>query len=149
MFDRGHKADEPARRDIDPLDFPYLLGRVMMFDVQPHNSHFAVRLHGEKLIDCVHYDLTGKFLDDMPDVDQRAVVMARCENLVATGEPLVIRRARILDGRSRPYEALWLPFFEDGSRVTLLVCAMIYGDDPAPRGSLILGAYDYALPIAI
>jgi len=119
----------PARRDIDPLDFPYLLGHVMMFDVLSHPPHFRVRLHGAKLTTRAHYDLTGKLLDEMPDAEQRAVVMDRCESLITSGEPLVIRRARILDGASRAYEALWLPFSEDGDHVTLLLCAMIYEND--------------------
>jgi len=122
----------PARRDIDPVDFPYVLGRVMMFEVAPGQPLlFRVRLHGADLTTQAHYDLTGKFLDEMPDAEQRAVVMARCESLVASGEPLIIRRARNLHGKLRPYEALWLPLSEDGNRVTLLLCAMIYDDDRA------------------
>ncbi|HEX3498365.1 MAG TPA: hypothetical protein VHT04_03490 [Stellaceae bacterium] len=32
----------------------------------------------------------------------------------------------MLDGRRRNYEALWLPFADDGSAVTMLLCALIY-----------------------
>ena len=118
----------PARHDIDPVDFPYLLGHVMMFDVVPNSLRFRVRLHGVELTERAHYDLTGKFLDEMPDARQRTLVFARCKNLVASGEPLVIRHDRTLDGLRRPYEALWLPFSNDGSIVTMLLCAMIYDD---------------------
>jgi hypothetical protein len=94
----------------------------------PNPLRFPVRLHGSELTERAHYDLTGKFLDDMPDARQRTLVTARCKGLVASGEPLVIRHDRILDGLRRPYEALWLPFSNDGSSVTTLLCAMIYDD---------------------
>jgi hypothetical protein len=126
LSQKGHRRF-PARCDIDPIDFSYLLGHVMMFDVvAPPPMRFRVRLHGTELTERAHYDLSGKCLDEMPDAQQRALVTARCEGLVGSGEPLVIRHDRILDGRLCPYEALWLPFSGDGSSVTMLLCAMIY-----------------------
>jgi len=124
------KGDQrfPARHDIDPVDFRWLLGSVMMFDVVSSPLRFRVRLHGTELVERAHYDLTGKFLDEMPDAQQRSLVNARCEGLVASGKPLVIRHDRTLDGVQRPYEALWLPFSNDGSSVTMLLCAMIYDE---------------------
>ena len=46
----------PARRDIDPLDFPYVLGNLMLVDVLRDPQRFRVRLHGTNLVARMHYD---------------------------------------------------------------------------------------------
>jgi hypothetical protein len=118
----------PARRDIDPLQFRYVLGHVMMIDVQASSPRFRLRLHGSELVRRARYDLTGKFLEDLPNHEYRSYVLERCASLVATGEPAIVHHDRVLDGEVRRYEALWLPFSEDGDNVTMLLCALIYDD---------------------
>ena len=71
-------------------------------------------------------DLIGKFLDDLPITDYRRYVRERCEGLVRDGEPLLVWHDRTLDGKTRRYEALWLPLSADGQHVTMLLAAMIY-----------------------
>lgn len=118
----------PARRDLDPVGLRYILGHLMLLDVLREPLRFRYRLHGSEITLRVGYDLTGKFLDDIPDPDYRAYAIRRCEALLASGEPLAIRRDRTIDGKSRSYDALWLPFSEDGENVTMLLCALIYRD---------------------
>lgn len=116
----------PARADIDPLDFPYLLGNIMLLDVVRDPLRFRVRVHGTEMVMRAGYELTGKFLDDLPISDYRSYVRERCEGLVRDGEPLLIRHNRALDGKARRYEAIWLPFADDGDSVSMLLCALIY-----------------------
>jgi len=47
---------------------------------------------------------------------------------VTTGEPLVIRRGRTIEGHPWPYEALWLPLSDNDSEVTMLLAAMVYDE---------------------
>src|SRR4051812_37301044 len=112
----------PSRSDIDPVDFRYVLGHVMLVDVLRDPLRFRVRLHGSDMARWANYDLTGKFLDDLPVADYR-------EGLVAGGEPLLVRHNRILDGKLQQYEALWLPLSESGVEVSMLLCALIYDVD--------------------
>lgn len=116
----------PSRRDIDPLDFAYVLGHVMLLDVLRDPLRFHVRLHGTAMAMRAQYELTGKLLDELPITDYRAYVIERCKALVASGAPLVVHHGRTLDGRTRRYEALWLPFSDDSVNVTMLLCALIY-----------------------
>lgn len=116
----------PARSDIDPLDFAFVLGHVMLLDVLRNPLRFKVRVHGTEMVMQAGYDLTGKFLDDIPIGDYRQYVLERCEGLVRSGAPLGLWHNRTLDGRRRRYEALWLPFSDDGENVTMLLCALIY-----------------------
>jgi hypothetical protein len=122
----------PARRDLDPLEFGYLLGHVMLVDVLREPLRFRVRLHGTDMVLRAHYDLTGRLIDELPDSEFSAYVLARCRRLVETAEPLRVAGDRALDGRVHRYEALWLPLSDDGARVTMLMCALIYQPDRWP-----------------
>ena len=116
----------PSRREIDPVDFPYVLGHVILYDVLRDPLRFRVRVHGTQMVARAGYDLTGKFIDDLPITTYRDYVMQRCEGLVRDGEPLLVWHDRTLDGKLRRYEALWLPLSDDGEKVTMLLAALIY-----------------------
>jgi hypothetical protein len=120
----------PSRSDIDPLDFPYLLGNVMLVDVASTSPpRFRVRLHGSNMVMRAGYDLTGKLLDELPIPEYRDYVVERCKGLLETGAPMVVQHDRRLGGQPQRYEALWLPLSSDGSRVTMLLCALVYVAD--------------------
>ena len=127
LVKRGNRRF-PARRDFDPLDFPYVLGNLMLVDVLCDPQRFRVRLHGCNLVTRMNYDMTGKLLDELPRPEYRGYVLDRCRGLVASGEPLVLMHDLILDGWISRYEALWLPLSDDGVNVDLLICAIIYGE---------------------
>jgi hypothetical protein len=116
----------PSRRDIDPVDFPYVLGHVMLVDVLCNPLRFRVRVHGTEMVAKAGYDLTGKFLADHPITEYRRYVIERCAGLVRDGDPLIVRHDRALDGKPRRYEALWLPLSDNGQDVTKLLAAVIY-----------------------
>ena len=118
----------PARGDIDPLDFSYLLGNVLLIDVLRNPLRFRMRVHGTEMARRANYDLTGKFLDELPIADYRNYVIERCTGLVETGEPALIHHDRVLDGQRRRYEALWLPLSENGIDVSMLLGALVYKD---------------------
>jgi hypothetical protein len=116
----------PARRELDPIAFRYLLGHICLIDVHRDPLRFRVRLHGTAMCARIHMDLTGKFLDEMPESDLKTYLVERCCGLVETAEPLRIEHEREFEGRIHRYEALWLPLAEDGTTVTMLMLAMIY-----------------------
>jgi hypothetical protein len=126
----GRKGERrfPARSDIDPIDFKYMLGSILLIDVLPDPLRFRIRLHGSELVRRGGYDLTGKVLDVLPPTDYRKHVIEQCRSLVHSREPAVVHQDRVLDGRDRVYEALWLPLSEDGTNVTMLICGLIYHD---------------------
>jgi hypothetical protein len=49
----------PSRGDIDPLDFAYVLGHVILFDVIRDPLRFRVRVHGTEMVRRARYDLTA------------------------------------------------------------------------------------------
>ena len=94
---------------------------------QPDAVRYRARLVGT-WVDQRVAPMTGKFLDEVPRPEWRSYVLDRCRGLAASGEPLVLMNDLFLDGWGSRYEALWLPFSDDGIDVNLLVCAMIYGE---------------------
>src|SRR6266581_7390692 len=118
----------PKRGDIDPIDFSYLLGNILLVDVLWNPLRFRMRVHGTEMTRRAGYDLTGKFLDTLPIADYRNYVIDRCTGLAESGEPALIQHDRVLDGQRRRYEALWLPLSENGVDVTMLLGALVYRD---------------------
>ena len=119
----------PSRRDMDPLDFPYILGKVMLLDVLHDPLRFRVRLHGSDMTARSGYDLTGKSLEALPIADYRSYLIERCRGIVQSGRPLVVRHSRIIGSELQRYEALWLPLSDNDADTTILMCALVYQGD--------------------
>ena len=66
------KRTMPSRADIDPLEMTFIIGNLILVDVIPGTPlGFRIRLHGTNLVERAHYELTGKMLDDLPQVQFR------------------------------------------------------------------------------
>jgi len=115
----------PARADLDPVELKFILGRLLILDVLP-GPRFRFRLHGSKLTEVAGYDMTGRFVDDLPHPENRRTLVARCKALLRSGEPMSVTLERPVDGRRFSYEALWLPLASDGIEVDMLMCGLIY-----------------------
>jgi hypothetical protein len=131
---RRGEREFPARRDIDPLHFPYALGNVMLIDVLYGPLRFRFRLHGTELALRAGYDMTGKMVDQLPDPENRGVLLARCHALVETRRTVFVAADRLIDERPCSYEAIWLPLSDDGDTITMLMGALVYRDAVATPG---------------
>jgi len=117
----------PSRADIDPLDMTFIMGNVILVDVIAGTPlGFRIRLHGTNLVERVHYELTGKMLDDLPQVQFRNLTRKSFAKVAKTAEPLRALNDRVLDDQLRRYETVILPLSGDGARVDMLLCGMIY-----------------------
>jgi len=116
----------PSRADIDPLQIGFIIGNVMIDGDPPR---FRIRLHGTNLTERAGYELTGKMLDELPQPEFRELTRLSFSKVAKTGEPLQLRRDRVLDGRSRRYETLILPLSSDDGPAEMLLCGLIYDDE--------------------
>jgi len=121
----------PARRDLDPLDFRYALGHVVLLDVLRDPVRFRFRLHGSELTARAGYDMTGKLVDELPNPKNRALLIERCHMLVETGQPVAVIDERLLGQRRFGYEAVWLPLADDGEHIDMLMAGLVYRDSRA------------------
>jgi hypothetical protein len=120
----------PSRADIDPLDITFAIGNVILIDVIPGEPlGFRIRLHGTTLSERVHYELTGKMLEEMPEPEFRHLSRLSFTKVVTTCKPVQAQRNRVLDGRLRNYESVIMPLSNDGGTVDMLLCGLFYDGD--------------------
>lgn len=125
----------PARRDVDPLDFPYVLGHVVLLDVLYGPLRFRFRLHGTALVLRAGYDMTGKMADEMPDSMSRAKLLERCSRVIDTRRPVAMVDEHFVGRRMCGFEVLWLPLSDDGTSISMLLGGLFYRDEPAATHS--------------
>jgi len=117
----------PSRADIDPLDMTFVMGNVILVDVIAGTPlGFRIRLHGTNLVERAHYELTGKMLDELPQVEFRDLTRQSFTKVANSGKPLCVLNDRVLDDQPRRYETIILPLSVDDARVEMLLCGMIY-----------------------
>lgn len=129
--ERRQGREFPARGDLDPVDFRYILGHVLLIDVLDDPLRFRFRLHGSELAARAGYDMTGKMADDLPNAANRALLIERCRLLVETRQPMAAADERILGRRRFGYEVIWLPLARDGRHIDMLMAGLVYRSSAA------------------
>lgn len=99
----------PSRADIDPLDFVFALGNVILVDVEHERNEFRYRLVGTNCVTRSGYDPTGKTTAAVPGEENRRIVEERFRAVTRTGEPSVRVRETVTDDRLYVYEVMILP----------------------------------------
>jgi hypothetical protein len=121
----------PSRRDFDPLDLKYILGKLLLIDVLRDPLRFRFRLIGTELTARTGVELTGQFLEDHPDPEFRELLRRRYTQVVEERRPIASIQTRlVIDNKLRRYEALLLPLAVDGETVDMLMVGIVYF--PAP-----------------
>ena len=124
-LERCKESTLPARRDIDPLDLPYIIGNLILVDVEREPYlRFRYRLTGSLLSNQMRLNITGKLVEDHPDPTFRALANAVYTQVATSARPLAYRRDQIIDNRVRRYDVLILPLAADGSTVDKILSAM-------------------------
>lgn len=114
----------PARRDIDPLDFAYVLGWVTLVDITYNpTTRFRFRLYGSELAHRIGLDLTGTYADQHPNREFGTMLQRSWQEVVDRGEPICSHYDRIVDNRKQPWEALRMPMSADGKTIDMLLAA--------------------------
>jgi hypothetical protein len=116
----------PARRDLDPADFPYLLGYLTLIEVRYEPLSFRFRLHGSELARHGGYDMTGKGVEDLPGEENKRAMLERLHSLLETRRPQLTRNRLVLDGRKMRFDALWVPLSDDGITINMLMRAIVF-----------------------
>jgi hypothetical protein len=114
----------PTRADFDPLELGFVLGNLSLIDVLYDPLRFRLRLHGTLSVSRLGYDLTGKFVDEIPDPEFRVVALETYKKLVEVGQPMRDVRETMLDSKTHRYEVIWLPLSGDGTRINMLMACV-------------------------
>jgi hypothetical protein len=120
-------ATYPARAALDPLDFRYVLGDVVI--IEAHHSppgsrwpwEFRYRLVGGNVVERDGYNLTNKTLEDLPEPEYRERVRKTWLEVCESGKPAHGVRELVLDRRLRCYEVVVLPLASNGEDIDMLI----------------------------
>ena len=127
LRDRRGDARYPARAALDPLDFRYVLGDVVIIEAHrsPEGSqwpwNFRYRLVGVNVVERDGYNLANKTLEDLPEPEYRERVRMTWLEVCETGKPAHFVRELVLDGRLRCYEVVVLPLASNGEDIDMLI----------------------------
>lgn len=122
---RGERA-MPARADLAPTEFAYILGNLVLMEVHGEPLRFRYRLHGVNLVARDGYDMTGRWLHDHPEPEYRARIEGTYGGVARSARPAHGIRDIVVDGRPRRYETLVLPLGRDGATVDMIMGAQVY-----------------------
>lgn len=114
----------PARMDIDPLDLPFVMGNMILVDVERDPWRFRYRLAGSRVTNRLGFDPTGKYLDEHPDPNHRQTIQAVYVEVAETGLPKAYARNQYVDNRLRRYNVLVVPLSGDAGEVTMIMTVM-------------------------
>jgi len=128
-LEKGGAHGLPTRVDMDPVDLRFAIGNLLLIEViEGQPLRFHIRVHGTNLSERVRFDLTGKMLDELPQVEFRNISQQSFTTVATSKQPLHAQRDCVLDDRRRRYETIILPLSSDGDRVDMLLCGLFYDD---------------------
>ena len=126
----------PRRRDIDPTDFPKLLPRIAMIDVEKaeEGNRSRYRLAGTEIVSRAGRDPTGKSFEDLYQGDYLTTARALYDELCASKQPHFSERVYpIGDGESfLRYDRLILPLASDDRTVNQFVLLIVVVEQAGP-----------------
>lgn len=120
----------PSRADFRPEIVNYLLGRLMLLDVETDSasgkSRLRYRLVGSNMTRDRGFDLTGRLLEEHPDPAFAATAPGIYGQVVAARQPLWTSLNRVSDlGLPYRFDALILPLSSDGETVDKVLSAQV------------------------
>jgi hypothetical protein len=138
---RGKCGDRlfPAKSDIDPVDFSYVLGYVTLVDVEAAPRRYRFRLDGSILVQLSGTDYTGRYLDELPGEEYVAFIKDTYDRVVDGAAPYRYRKNGLFDHQHFSEETLILPLGDSPPTVEMLLVAVIPGDLPHPgEGKIVI-----------
>lgn len=123
----------PTREDIDPLDLKFILGSLILIDIEPAPLRFRYRLFGSEIARRQGFDMTGKYNDQHPWPEFAARVRDVYRGVMETSEPALIRRRGLIGDRPMDHQSLILPLGRD--RVEMILVGVIFS--PADTTNLV------------
>ncbi len=120
----------PAKAEIDPVEFSYILGYVTLVDVERDPRRYRFRLDGSILVELSGADYTGRYLHELPGEEYVAFIKDTYDRVVDSGEPHRYRKNGLFDQQHFSEETIILPLGDSPPHVDMLMVAVIPGNLP-------------------
>lgn len=119
----------PGREDIDPLELRFIIGNLILMDVEPTPLRFRYRLFGSGIAQRQGFDMTGKYLEQHPWPELAAQARQTYIEVIDSGKPALIRRHGLVNDQYVDHQSLILPLGH--SRIEMLMVGVVF--TPAPQ----------------
>jgi len=120
-----HARAFPRRIDLDPIDLRFMLDRITLVEIHGEvERRYKLRVVGTWWAEKHGFEATGTWLEDWPNPAQLKVTLASYEALLAQRRPILLVRNEVVDGAVLDYEAMLLPFSEDGTSISMIVAGI-------------------------
>lgn len=130
----------PARGDLDPIDMKPALGGITIFEIHPKADgdgfRFRYRLIGSAIVARDGFDMTGRYLDELPLLQYRKLLLGRLDLLARDPVPMLVHNKQFYDERWYDYEAIWLPLASDHENADMLMACQIFARTPSSHVGL-------------
>lgn len=120
----------PSRADIDPLDLRFIIGSLILIDIEPEPLRYRYRLFGTDIARRQRFDMTGKYLDQHPWPELAAMAADTYAQVMASREPALIHRSGMIDDHPVDHLSLVLPLGQD--RVEMILIGVVFTPAAAP-----------------
>lgn len=114
----------PARDEIDPLDLRFILGSLILVDVEAEPRRYRYRLFGSDIARRQGFDMTGKYLEQHPWPELAAMARQTYGEVITSGQPALIRRHGLLNDQYVDHVSLILPLGH--SQVEMLLAGVVF-----------------------
>ncbi len=121
----GDGAFPPADA-FEPEGPDFARGQVVIVDLVGAPPRFRFRHVGEKLIPFAGLDMTGKWVDELPNLEHRRATLEGYRWVAEHARPAYASSKRERNRKPYFYEALRLPLSRDGRTVDRLVSCTSY-----------------------
>ncbi len=117
----------PARRDIDPLEIPKLLPRLLMVDTAERLDDFCYRLYGTEVCKGFENDRTGLHFSQLPRIENYDVVYGGYWRTYVEKTPVYFHGQIVSEARNYiRYSRLTLPLSDDGAAVDIILGGVVF-----------------------
>lgn len=116
--------DMPRRADIDPVEFPWILGWITLLQPDAAGDWLFV-IDGTNIADTFGIDMTGKRLSEYPRLGVRAMLFETYAMAATTRAPHFVTRDIEHDFRRWRYDGLLLPLSNDSGKVDRLISTVV------------------------
>lgn len=114
----------PARDEIDPLDLRFILGSLILVDVELEPLRYRYRLFGSDIARRQGFDMTGKYLEQHPWPELAAMARQTYGEVLASRQPALIHRQGLVNDQLVDHVSLILPLGHE--RIEMLLAGVVF-----------------------
>lgn len=115
----------PSRADLNPADIVDILPNICLVDAEKETKRYKMRLIGTETVRAIGTDITGKYLDEVPLMEQH--LKKRYDWIKKEKRPYLISgKLRWSKLSFLNFCSIGLPFSDDGENVDIIMYGSCY-----------------------